>query len=88
MSNWWTNLTRPGFKKKAPDAKPVDDPAVKKAETPDGLWIKCPETGELIYQPDLEAANFTCASAQRSASPLCLIRPAKISRFRKWSKTR
>jgi acetyl-CoA carboxylase carboxyl transferase subunit beta len=62
MSNWWTNLTRPGFKKKAPDAKPADDPTVKKPETPDGLWIKCPETGELIYQPDLEAANWVTPS--------------------------
>ena len=53
MSNWWTNLTRPGLKKKGEDKKPD-----AKRETPDGLWIKCPITGELIYQQDLEAANW------------------------------
>src|SRR6202789_3769566 len=27
-----------------------------KRETPDNLWVKCPDTGEMIYRPDLEAA--------------------------------
>lgn len=26
------------------------------SETPDNLWEKCPDTGEMIYRPDLEAA--------------------------------
>ncbi len=25
-------------------------------EPPDNLWVKCPDTGEMIYRPDLEAA--------------------------------
>jgi acetyl-CoA carboxylase carboxyl transferase subunit beta len=29
---------------------------VAKRETPDNLWVKCPDTGEMIYRPDLEAA--------------------------------
>ena len=29
---------------------------VKRRETPDNLWEKCPDTGEMIYRPDLEAA--------------------------------
>jgi len=29
---------------------------VPKRETPDNLWVKCPDTGEMIYRPDLEAA--------------------------------
>ncbi|MBX7248598.1 MAG: acetyl-CoA carboxylase carboxyl transferase subunit beta [Caulobacteraceae bacterium] len=28
----------------------------KKADTPENLWVKCPDTGEMIYRPDLEAA--------------------------------
>jgi len=28
----------------------------KKRETPENLWVKCPDTGEMIYRPDLEAA--------------------------------
>ena len=30
--------------------------AFSKRETPENLWVKCPETGEMIYRPDLEAA--------------------------------
>ena len=29
---------------------------VTKRETPENLWVKCPDTGEMIYRPDLEAA--------------------------------
>jgi len=29
---------------------------VTRRETPDNLWIKCPDTGEMIYRADLEAA--------------------------------
>src|SRR3984885_10853898 len=28
---------------------------VSKRETPENLWVKCPDTGEMIYRPDLEA---------------------------------
>ncbi|WP_374575363.1 acetyl-CoA carboxylase, carboxyltransferase subunit beta [Phenylobacterium sp.] len=30
--------------------------AFAKRETPDNLWVKCPDTGEMIYRPDLEAS--------------------------------
>ena len=29
---------------------------VAKRETPENLWVKCPDTGEMIYRPDLEAS--------------------------------
>ena len=29
---------------------------VTRREPPDNLWVKCPDTGEMIYRPDLEAA--------------------------------
>src|ERR1700721_856881 len=29
---------------------------VAKRDTPENLWVKCPDTGEVIYRPDLEAA--------------------------------
>ena len=29
---------------------------VTKRDTPENLWVKCPDTGEMIYRPDLEAA--------------------------------
>ncbi|HEX6860248.1 MAG TPA: acetyl-CoA carboxylase carboxyltransferase subunit beta [Caulobacteraceae bacterium] len=28
----------------------------RKRETPENLWVKCPDTGEMIYRSDLEAA--------------------------------
>jgi acetyl-CoA carboxylase carboxyl transferase subunit beta len=30
--------------------------AFTKRETPENLWVKCPDTGEMLYRPDLEAA--------------------------------
>jgi acetyl-CoA carboxylase carboxyl transferase subunit beta len=36
--------------------------AFKKRETPENLWVKCPETGEMIYRPDLEAALWVTPS--------------------------
>ena len=30
--------------------------AFAKRETPENLWVKCPDTGEMIYRSDLEAA--------------------------------
>lgn len=41
-------------------------PGVRKAfarrETPDNLWVKCPDTGEMLYRPDLEAALWVTPS--------------------------
>ena len=49
----WLSKLRPGVQK--PEApRPV--------ETPDDLWVKCPDTGELIYRPDLEAAKWVTPS--------------------------
>src|SRR5580658_315038 len=28
---------------------------VARRDTPENLWVKCPDTGEMIYRPDLEA---------------------------------
>ena len=33
-----------------------------KRDTPENLWVKCPETGEMIYRPDLEAALYVTPS--------------------------
>ncbi len=45
--NWLSNLARPGLKKRVEK---------RESETPDNLWIKCPRTGELIFQGDLDAS--------------------------------
>ena len=36
--------------------------AFAKRETPENLWVKCPDTGEMIYRPDLEAALWVTPS--------------------------
>ena len=35
---------------------------VAKRETPENLWVKCPDTGEMLYRPDLEAAQWVTPS--------------------------
>ncbi len=50
--NWLANITPPGVKK-------IFD---KRADTPDNLWIKAPDTGELLYKSDLEATHWVTPS--------------------------
>jgi len=45
--NWINNLVRPKIRS-----------FLNKRETPENLWIKCPETGEMVFHRDLEANNF------------------------------
>jgi acetyl-CoA carboxylase carboxyl transferase subunit beta len=44
---------------------------VSKRETPENLWVKCPDTGEMIYRPDLEAALWVTPAGRHMK-----IRPA------------
>jgi acetyl-CoA carboxylase carboxyl transferase subunit beta len=37
---------------------------VSKRETPDNLWVKDPDSGEMIYRPDLEAALWVTPSGR------------------------
>jgi len=41
----WLSRLRPGVRSEA-----------KKEDTPENLWVKCPDTGELIFRPELEAS--------------------------------
>lgn len=49
----WLTRLRPGVRR---------DNGQKAGDTPDNLWVKCPETGEMIYRPDLEAALWVTPS--------------------------
>jgi len=49
----WLSKLRPGVRKTE---------AAGPREAPDDLWIKCPDTGELIFRSDLEAAHFVTPS--------------------------
>jgi acetyl-CoA carboxylase carboxyl transferase subunit beta len=41
-----------------------------KHDTPENLWVKCPDTGEMLYRPDLEAALWvTPAGRHMRISP-------------------
>ncbi len=58
--NWISNVVRPKIR------------SFLRRETPENLWIKCPETGQLVFYKDVEANQFviprrtiTCASARR-----------------------
>jgi acetyl-CoA carboxylase carboxyl transferase subunit beta len=45
--NWINNVVRPKIRS-----------ILRKKELPDNLWVKCPETGQMIYYKDLEANQF------------------------------
>jgi acetyl-CoA carboxylase carboxyl transferase subunit beta len=54
--SWLRNVARP--KIKALFSAPA------KRETPDNLWYKCPQCGEMIFHRDLKAAQFVCPACQ------------------------
>ena len=52
MSSWLERI-RPGINK-----------FLQKRNTPDNLWIKCPDTDEMLYRTDLEAAQWVTPSGR------------------------
>ena len=44
--NWISNVVRPKIR------------SILKRETPENLWIKCPDTGQLVFYKDVEANQF------------------------------
>ena len=45
--NWISNVVRPKIRN-----------YFARRDTPENLWIKCPETGQLVYFKDVEANQF------------------------------
>ena len=45
--NWIANVVRPKIRN-----------LLGRREVPDNLWIKCPETGQLVFAKDVEANQF------------------------------
>ena len=50
--NWLTNVVRPKIRS-----------LLNRRETPENLWIKCPETGQLVFYKDVEANQFVIPSS-------------------------
>ncbi len=46
--NWINNVVRPKIRSFL----------TTKREVPDNLWVKCPETGQMVFYKDLEANQF------------------------------
>src|SRR3954466_15540983 len=44
--NWLTNVVRPKIR------------SILRRETPENLWIKCPDTGQLVFYKDVESNQF------------------------------
>src|ERR1700751_2276232 len=44
--NWLTNVVRPKIRN------------MRRRETPENLWIKCPDSGQLVFYKDVEANQF------------------------------
>lgn len=59
--NWLTNFRTPGLKGLLSGSK---------KDTPENLWVKCPQSGELVYRSDLEESWYvTPAGAHLRISP-------------------
>ncbi len=61
--NWINNVVRPKIR------------SFLRRETPENLWIKCPETGQLVFYKDVEANQFVIPSSNyhmRISAPLRL----------------
>src|SRR5499426_1445678 len=61
--NWISNVVRPKIR------------SFLRRETPENLWIKCPETGQLVFYKDVEANHFVIPSSNyhmRISAPLRL----------------
>src|SRR5437764_1014730 len=50
--NWISNVVRPKIRS-----------FLNRRETPENLWIKCPETGQLVFYKDVEANQFVIPGA-------------------------
>ncbi|MBN8913102.1 MAG: acetyl-CoA carboxylase carboxyl transferase subunit beta, partial [Rhizobiales bacterium] len=46
--NWINNVVRPKIRSFL----------TTKREVPENLWVKCPETGQMVFYKDLEANQF------------------------------
>ncbi len=46
--NWINNVVRPKIRSFL----------TTKREVPDNLWVKCPESGQMVFYKDLEANQF------------------------------
>ena len=49
--NWINNVVRPKIR------------SILRRETPENLWIKCPETGQLVFYKDVEQNQFVIPSS-------------------------
>jgi len=50
--NWISNVVRPKIRN-----------LLGRREVPDNLWIKCPDTGQLVFAKDVEANQFVIPSS-------------------------
>jgi acetyl-CoA carboxylase carboxyl transferase subunit beta len=50
--NWITNVVRPKIRS-----------ILARRESPENLWIKCPETGQLVFYKDVESNQFVIPSS-------------------------
>src|SRR4028119_281326 len=50
--NWVSEVVRPRIK------------TLFKRESPENLWIKCPETGQMVFQKDVEANGWVIPGSE------------------------
>ncbi|GAB4227132.1 MAG: acetyl-CoA carboxylase, carboxyltransferase subunit beta [Methyloligellaceae bacterium] len=65
--NWINNVVRPKIQR-----------ILSKRETPDNLWVKCPESGQMVYYKDLEANQFVVPGSDYH---MRMSAPARLASF-------
>ena len=72
--NWISEVVRPKIK------------TLFKRETPDNLWIKCPDTGQMVFHKDVEANQWVIPGLEpphadlRDAAPQADVRWRHLAR--------
>ena len=73
--NWINNVVRPKIRSLL----------TTKRELPDNLWVKCPDTGQMVFYKDLEANQFVIPGSDyhmRMGAPAAPAAPVRQRRVR------
>jgi acetyl-CoA carboxylase carboxyl transferase subunit beta len=61
-NSWWHNVVPRGLQKRKADGAPPPPKKDAREDKDDQLYIKCPETGELVPRDEVEAAHWVTPS--------------------------
>ncbi|HEY8911127.1 MAG TPA: acetyl-CoA carboxylase, carboxyltransferase subunit beta [Desulfosporosinus sp.] len=60
----YVTIQSPPELKRSPSEAPQKDTIISKKELPDGLWVKCPKCGEVLFNKNLEENARVCTKCE------------------------